>query len=72
MGYYQAGMDLNISPDFHTSYCAFQSQIEEEYELMADEEEFHVIDGMRSIHEQQAEMRTVVGETLGLALFGES
>ncbi len=40
--------------------------------MMAEEEEFHAIDGMCSIHEQQAEMRTVVGETLGLALFGES
>jgi dTMP kinase len=63
--YYEAGMDLDLSRDLEESFRLFQGRILEEYEDMADEMGFHIIDATLSIEEQQAEMRRIVQEELG-------
>lgn len=67
--YYEAGMDLGLSQDVEESFKKFQSRILVEYDAMAEEMGFHVIDATLSIEEQQRQMREVVerefGETLG-------
>ena len=66
--YYEAGMDLNLSRRIEESFRLFQGRILEEYEGMAEEMGFHVIDATRSIEDQQMEMRKVVMEHLGEAI----
>ena len=66
--YYEAGMDLNLSRRIEESFRLFQGRILEEYEGMAEEMGFHVIDATRSIEDQQMEMRRVVMEHLGEAI----
>lgn len=66
--YYEAGMDLGLSSDLEESFRIFQSRIIDEYEAMADEVGFHVIDATLSIEEQQQQMRKIVLKHIGSSL----
>ena len=63
--YYEAGMDLDLSRNIEESFRIFQGRILKEYEDMAEEMGFHVIDATRSIERQQREMRRIVMQELG-------
>jgi dTMP kinase len=62
--YYEAGMDLGLSRDVEESFRIFQGRILDEYEAMADEMGFHIIDATLSIEEQQRQMRRIVMDQL--------
>jgi dTMP kinase len=62
--YYEAGMDLNLSNDPYESYRIFQGRIIEQYDSMADSEEFIVIDGTLNIEEQQKLVREKISAIL--------
>ncbi len=66
--YYEAGMDLGLSRNVVESFRLFQGRILEEYESMADEMGFHVIDATGSIEEQQRQMREIVMGEIGESL----
>ena len=66
--YYEAGMDLKLSRDIQESFRLFQGRIIEEYEAMAGEAGFHIIDATESIEEQQKRMREIVIRELGASL----
>ena len=51
--YYEAGMDMNLSNDAYESYRIFQGRIIEQYDALAEREQFTVIDGTLNIEEQQ-------------------
>lgn len=63
--YYEAGMDLGLSRNVEESFRLFQGRILKEYDSMAQEMGFHIIDAGGSIEEQQKEMRRIVMEVLG-------
>jgi dTMP kinase len=62
--FYEAGMDLNLSNDVLESYRMFQARIIEQYELMAEQEGFTIIDGSLDIEEQQEKVREAVSQLL--------
>ncbi len=62
--YYEAGMDLNLSKDPYDSYRIFQSKIIDQYESMAEAEQFTMIDATLGIEEQQTFMREKVSPLL--------
>src|SRR5215813_14136355 len=66
--YYEAGMDLGLSRDTEESFRIFQGRILDEYEAMASEMGFHIIDATLSIEEQQRQMREIVIRELGESL----
>ena len=66
--YYEAGMDLGISSDIEESFRIFQGRILEQYDAMAAEMGFHIIDATQSIEDQQKQMRAVVKRVLGRSL----
>ena len=66
--YYEAGMDLKLSRDVQESFRVFQGRILDEYDAMAEETGFHVIDATQSIEEQQHQMREIVMQELGESL----
>jgi dTMP kinase len=68
--YYEAGMDLKLSRNVEESFRIFQGRVLEEYETMAGEFGFHVIDAGLSIEEQQRRMRSIVTRELGAGLRG--
>jgi dTMP kinase len=61
-------MDLNLSRRIEESFRLFQGRILEEYDAMAEEMGFHIIDATGSIEEQQLQMRQVVMQQLGEAI----
>jgi len=61
---YEAGMDLNLSPDPVESFKIFQSRILDEYARIAREYNLTEIDATQSIGEQQSIVRQFVDETL--------
>jgi dTMP kinase len=63
--YYEAGMDLGLSRNIEESFRMFQGRILDEYEAMADEMGFHIIDATQTIEEQQQQMRAIVRDILG-------
>src|SRR5579864_3586841 len=63
--YYEAGMDLSLSRDVEESFRIFQGRILDEYEGMADEMGFHIIDATLSIEQQQGQMRRIVLYQIG-------
>lgn len=66
--YYEAGMDLRLSSDIQESFGLFQARILAEYDSMADEMGFHLIDATGTIQDQQKQVREVVTEHIGDAL----
>jgi len=66
--YYEAGMDLGLARDVEESFRIFQGRILDEYEGMAQEVGFHIIDATQSIEEQQRRMREIVMNVLGDSL----
>jgi dTMP kinase len=58
--FYEAGMDLGLSPDPVESFRQFQGRVIEEYDRLAEEYGFQVIDGTRSIDHQQQKVRGIV------------
>lgn len=70
--YYEAGMDLNLSTDLAESFRQFQSRVIDEYDRMVEEFGLVVIDATRPIPEQQAQVRAIVAQRLGLTRRGGS
>ena len=58
--FHEAGMDLGLSPDPITSFRMFQGNVLGEYDRVAGEFGLTVLDGSRSVVEQQREMRKLV------------
>ena len=58
-------MDLGLSRDVKESFRIFQGHILDEYEAMASDVGFHIIDATLSIEQQQRQMRRIVIEELG-------
>lgn len=61
---FEAGMDLKLHPDPNESFRIFQGRILKEYDRMAPEHEFVIVDGAGNISEQQRRVRGVVLERL--------
>lgn len=62
--YYEAGMDMNLSPDLTESFRLFQSQILREYDKIVEEFGLLTMDATQDIETQQEQMRTLVEEAL--------
>jgi dTMP kinase len=62
--YYEAGMDMNLSPDVTESFRLFQARILAEYDKIVDEFDLLTMDATKSIESQQEHMRTLVEEAL--------
>ncbi|NLT43869.1 MAG: thymidylate kinase, partial [Anaerolineae bacterium] len=70
--FYEAGMDLNLSPDLAESFRLFQGRVLEEYDAMTAEYGLEVLDAELPIDVQQQQVRQIVQDRLAdyLAPFG--
>jgi dTMP kinase len=64
MDFWESGMDLKLGDDIYDSFRAYQNRLLREYNSMADEYKFHVLDARRSIDQIQSELRKQVGTFL--------
>jgi dTMP kinase len=62
--FHEAGMDLGLSDDPRESYRIFQGRIIDEYGRIAQEYGMTVVDGTKSIPEQQRLVREIVAEQM--------
>lgn len=67
--YFEAGMDMNYSPDREESFRIFQGRIYQEYQLLTQEAKMTVIDATRSIEEQQKQVREIISKNIQLNLY---
>lgn len=67
--WFEAGMDLKLSPEIYESFRLFQRRVSEEYDLLAEEFEFTVIDATRNVYEQQQSIRALIARTIDLARY---
>ena len=67
--YYEAGMDLGLSFDRAESFRIFQGMIMEQYDRLAETENFVVMDGTVPVNKLQKMMRVIAGERVDLTRF---
>jgi dTMP kinase len=67
--YFEAGMDLGLSPDIFESFRLFQGRVMEQYDTLADEFGFTVVDATHNVHEQQQQIRKLIAESIDLARY---
>lgn len=60
--YFEAGMDLRLSPDPIESYRLFQGRLLEEYLAMSTEFSFHVLDANQAVEANQRVLRQLVAD----------
>lgn len=64
--YFEAGMDLHLSPDPYESFRIFQGRMLEQYLAMTTEFNFFVIDANGLVETQQARLRELVAHHISL------
>ena len=62
--YYEAGMDMNLSPDITESFRIFQTRILAEYGKIVEEFNLLTMDATQDIEMQQEQMRALVEDAL--------
>ena len=68
--YFEAGMDLGLSPDPVQSFRIFQERVMGQYDRLATEYGFTVLDADDdSIHAKQEQVRQIVADRIDLAAF---
>lgn len=64
MNYWESGMDLRLGADLYSSFKKYQSLLIKEFDQMADEFQFEVIDARRSPEDIQDELRAKIQRLL--------
>ena len=67
--WFEAGMDLSLSSDIYESFRLFQARVMEQYDSLADEFGFTVVDATRNVYEQQQTIRALISRHVDLARF---
>lgn len=67
--FFEAGMDLRLSPDPYESFRIFQGRILEQYLAMSTEFNFIVIDANQRVEAQQGVVRQLVQERIDLSRY---
>jgi dTMP kinase len=62
LDFYESGRDIGMSTDLYQSFKLYQSQIVFEYERMAEEYDFHIIDSSAPIDQVQKALRKEIGK----------
>ena len=73
--YWESGMDFLKGDDIYENYARYQTALLNQFEAMAQEYHFHVVDANRSVPEVFADMRdaiqTIVGDMQGHSAPGD-
>lgn len=64
--YYEAGMDLGFSFDRFESFRIFQGLIQDQYDRMADSDNFVKMDGTLPVNQLQKQMRSILRSRIDL------
>jgi dTMP kinase len=67
--YFEAGMDLGLSPDIQESFRLFQGRVRDQYESMIPEYNFTLVDATQNVHEEQQQVREIFSRTIDLSQY---
>jgi dTMP kinase len=67
MDYWESGMDMKSGDDIYDSFRAYQNRLLREYNQLAEEFGFRVLDGRQSVDRIQEELRRQIGGFLAEA-----
>lgn len=67
--FFEAGMDLGLSPDVVESFRLFQGRVMDQYEDLAAEYDFTVVDATRGVYDQQEHVRRIIASRIDLSAF---
>ena len=67
--FFEAGMDLRLSPDPYQSFKIFQGRILDQYLAMSKEFNFMIMDANQPVEKQQVIVRKLVSEHIDLKQF---
>jgi dTMP kinase len=67
--FFEAGMDLGLSPDPQDSFRIFQGRLLEQYLAMSTEFDFRVIDANQAVEVQQSMLRRLVADHIDLKAY---
>src|SRR5271154_2265782 len=66
ISYWEAGRDMSLSHDLYWSFIRYQTMIKREFEVMARKNNFIELDGESSVQSVNKQLRTKIGEILGI------
>jgi dTMP kinase len=66
ISYWEAGRDMSLSHDLYWSFIRYQTMIKREFEVMARKNSFIELDGEASVPNVNKQLRTKIGEVLGI------
>lgn len=58
LDYWESGMDLGISRDWHESFLAYQKRMQTQFQFLAKHFDFEVVNANRSVPTVQRELKT--------------
>lgn len=61
MNYWESGLDMNYGDDLYDSFVAYQSELIQQFNIMADEYSFTTLDARQEPREIQRQLRQAVG-----------
>jgi dTMP kinase len=64
MNYWEAGMDMNYGDDLYDSFVAYQGELIQQFNAMAEEHNFVTLDARQDPQSIQRQLRRAVGEYL--------
>lgn len=64
MNFWESGMDLKLADDIYDSFKAYQRGLLKEYNALAEEFDFRVVDARRKVGAIQDELRRQIGDFL--------
>ena len=64
MNYWESGMDMNYGDDLYDSFVAYQTELIEQFDIMADEYQFLTVDARQESQAIQRQLRRMVGDYL--------
>lgn len=64
LDYWESGMDLNLGEDFYDSFVKYQTRLLKEFDKMAGEYGFRVVDASRPIRRVAADLRRAVARVI--------
>ena len=67
--YFEAGMDLGLSMDITESFKIFQKMVMDQYDKLAEEFQFTIIDASKPIPVQQEIIRNIISKSIDLSGF---
>ena len=62
--YWESGMDLHPSEDMYESFCKYQASLLAQFDRLAEEYQFEVIDASQDIHSVFGRLREEIGRVL--------